>query len=81
MTTTFSSLRPAGIFRKERNDFSQKFLDTLPAIDGFMLKNKSPTQEPGDVKVYHSAGKSAPVGMTPGFFAREIIKKVPDPPS
>lgn len=59
------------------NNFSQKFLGTLPAVDGFILKNKSPTSGIRDVKVYPSAGKSVPVGHAPGFCGREIMKRFP----
>ncbi|MCE5297748.1 MAG: DUF523 and DUF1722 domain-containing protein [Methanoregulaceae archaeon] len=62
---------------EEMNIFSQKFLGTLPAVEGFILKNKSPTSGIRDVKVYPSAGKSGPVGHAPGFFGREIIKRFP----
>jgi uncharacterized protein YbbK (DUF523 family) len=54
---------------EDMNCFSEEFLDTLPVVEGFILKNKSPTSRIRDAKVYSSPGKSAPVGYAPGFFA------------
>jgi uncharacterized protein YbgA (DUF1722 family)/uncharacterized protein YbbK (DUF523 family) len=59
------------------NRFSEEFLDTLPQVDGFILKNKSPTSGIRDAKIYPSPGKSAPVGHGPGFFGRKIISRFP----
>lgn len=57
------------------NQFSKGFLDHLPDVDGFLLKNRSPTCEMQDVKVYQSAENSQVVGKTSGFFAKEILKR------
>lgn len=57
--------------------FAQKFLDSLPEIDGFILKNKSPTSGLRDAKVYPSAGKSTPIGHAPGFFGRMVLERYP----
>ena len=62
---------------EEMNRFAQKFLDTLPVVDGVILKNKSPKSGIRDAKIYLSPGKSAPVGHAPGFFGRKIIGRYP----
>jgi uncharacterized protein YbgA (DUF1722 family) len=60
--------------------FVAEFLGALPPVDGFILKGDSPTSGPRGVRVYPSAGKSAPVDRGPGFFAREVLARYPDLP-
>jgi uncharacterized protein YbgA (DUF1722 family)/uncharacterized protein YbbK (DUF523 family) len=60
---------------EEMRRFIAVFLDGLPAVDGFVLKHRSPTSGLGGVNVYPSAGKSAPLGRTAGFFGREVIRR------
>jgi uncharacterized protein YbgA (DUF1722 family)/uncharacterized protein YbbK (DUF523 family) len=62
---------------REMIEFAQQFLDSLPDVDGFILKNKSPTSGLRDAKVYPSAGKSAPIGHAPGFFGRFVLERYP----
>lgn len=57
--------------------FASGFLDRLPPLDGFLLKGGSPTSGPGGVRVYPSAGRSAPVARSAGIFAREVIRRFP----
>lgn len=54
--------------------------DTLPQIDGFVLKGGSPTSGTRNVRVYPSMGKSAAIAKSAGFFAREVLKRYPDLP-
>ncbi|MBX0357937.1 DUF523 and DUF1722 domain-containing protein [Halobacillus sp. Nhm2S1] len=56
-------------------EFSKGFLDHLDDVDGFLLKNRSPTCGMHDVKVYHSEGNSQVVGKTSGLFAQEILHR------
>lgn len=60
--------------------FTSRFLDGLPPVDGFILKGGSPTSGTGNVKVYPSAGKSMSIDRSPGFFAREVLKRYGDLP-
>ncbi|HUU75524.1 MAG TPA: DUF523 and DUF1722 domain-containing protein [Methanoregulaceae archaeon] len=62
---------------KEMTSFVNKFLDSLYDIEGFILKTKSPTSGLKGVKVYPAIGKSAPIDLSAGFFAREIIRRYP----
>ena len=57
--------------------FSDSFLDSLPDVDGFILKNKSPTSGIGSVNIYPSAGKSHPIEKGPGFFGGRILIQYP----
>ncbi|MBR1369501.1 cytoplasmic protein [Methanocalculus chunghsingensis] len=64
----------------EMSTFCSSFLDSLPTVDGFIMKNKSPTSGISEVKRYPSAGKSAPIGKGPGFFGRMILDRYTDYP-
>jgi len=55
--------------------FSTRFLDSLPPVDGFILKGGSPTSGTSNVKVYPSAEKSMAIERSAGFFAREVLKR------
>lgn len=59
------------------NRFSRSFLDNLPLVDGFILKNKSPTSGIGNVNIYPSVAKSAPLEKGPGFFGGMILERYP----
>ncbi|RQD84862.1 MAG: DUF523 domain-containing protein, partial [Methanocalculus sp. MSAO_Arc2] len=60
--------------------FTQQFLDSLPVVDGFILKGGSPTSGTSNVKVYPSAEKSMAIDRSAGFFAREVLKRFPSLP-
>lgn len=64
-------------FTDEMTAFAGRFLDVLPPVDGFILKGGSPTSGASGVRVYPSAGKSAPVDRTAGLFAREVLRRYP----
>lgn len=49
--------------------FAHEFLDALPPVDGFLLKNRSPSCGPLDVKVYDGVSKTAGSKRGTGFFA------------
>lgn len=57
------------------NRFSQKFLDGLPEVDGFILKSKSPSSAMKDAKIYPSTEKVSPMGMVPGFFGGAVVDR------
>lgn len=53
--------------------FSNNFLENLDEeIDGFILKNRSPSCGIGDVKLYKEAKKSMPIGKTSGVFGEKV---------
>lgn len=58
--------------------FSEEFLGSLQKVDGFILKNRSPSCGITDVKVYARAEKAPAVGRTAGLFGREVIERFRD---
>jgi len=54
--------------------FARKFLEKLGEIDGFILKDRSPSCGLDNVKVYGTLESSASIAMTHGFFGAEIPK-------
>jgi uncharacterized protein YbgA (DUF1722 family) len=60
--------------------FANRFLDSLPPVDGFILKGGSPTSGTSGVRVYPSAEKSQAIERTAGFFAREVLKRFSELP-
>ncbi len=59
----------------EMSGFALRFLDSLPPVDGFILKGGSPTSGTSGVRVYPSVEKSMAIEKTAGFFAREVLKR------
>jgi uncharacterized protein YbgA (DUF1722 family)/uncharacterized protein YbbK (DUF523 family) len=55
--------------------FSTSFLDGLEAVDGFILKSRSPSSGIKEVKIYAGAEKAAPVGKGPGFFGGAVLAR------
>ena len=49
--------------------FSSTFLAALPPVDGFLLKHRSPSCGPFDVKVYEGVSKTSGSKRGAGFFA------------
>jgi uncharacterized protein YbgA (DUF1722 family)/uncharacterized protein YbbK (DUF523 family) len=57
-------------------NFVNSFLSSLPEIDGFILKNRSPTSAIKDAKLYTSANPGAALlGKGPGFFGMSVIER------
>lgn len=59
------------------NDFSIDFLDSLDALDGFILKHSSPTCGVRNVKLYHKIGQAVGYDQTTGIFTDMVFKKFP----
>lgn len=57
--------------------FSQEYLASLPAVDGFILKNRSPSCGVRDSKVYSLPDRGRVEGKGPGLFARAILERFP----
>ncbi|MGB9175311.1 MAG: DUF523 and DUF1722 domain-containing protein [Methanoregula sp.] len=64
----------------EMTVFANRFLDSLPPVDGFILKGGSPTSGTSGVRVYPSAEKSMAIEKTAGLFAREVLKRFSELP-
>lgn len=58
--------------------FSESFLSSLKAVDGFILKFRSPSCGMKDVKVYSTAGKGRPLARRPGFFGSAVLRRYSD---
>lgn len=58
--------------------FADRFLGALSGIDGFILKERSPSCGIGNVKCYGSTEKQAPTGKTAGFFGRAVQERFPN---
>ncbi len=54
--------------------WSKSFLDSLPAVDGFLMKSKSPSSGLFDVRFYPSIDRSSSLGRGPGLFGAEVLK-------
>ncbi len=58
--------------------FSDYFLDSLDAVDGFILKSASPSSGFKNVKVYPSIEKVSSIEKAPGFFGGAVLQKFPN---
>jgi uncharacterized protein YbgA (DUF1722 family)/uncharacterized protein YbbK (DUF523 family) len=63
---------------REMLEFSEGFLASLGQVDGFLLKARSPSCGPVDVKVYAAGGKSGSMDKGPGFFGGAVLATFPD---
>jgi len=57
------------------NDFSERFLSELKDVDGFILKNRSPSCGINDVKVYRLAERPVSLGKSSGFFGGKVLAR------
>ena len=57
--------------------FSQAYLDSLPAVDGFILKSRSPSCGIEDANIYLSIEKGSVAEKGPGLFAQAVLKRFP----
>ncbi|MCB2190947.1 MAG: DUF523 and DUF1722 domain-containing protein [Deltaproteobacteria bacterium] len=62
---------------KEMLAFSNEFLGGLNLVDGFLLKNRSPSCGPLDVKIYSSLKPGASSRRGPGIFGGEVMRRFP----
>jgi uncharacterized protein YbgA (DUF1722 family)/uncharacterized protein YbbK (DUF523 family) len=61
----------------EMTAFCAGFLGDLGEVDGFILKNKSPSSGLYDVKVYPSPDSRVPIAKGAGFFGRAVLGRFP----
>jgi uncharacterized protein YbgA (DUF1722 family)/uncharacterized protein YbbK (DUF523 family) len=59
----------------EMQGFVAGFLDSIGAVDGFVLKFRSPSCGIKDVKIYRSADKGAASSRGSGFFGGEVTRR------
>jgi uncharacterized protein YbgA (DUF1722 family)/uncharacterized protein YbbK (DUF523 family) len=63
-------------FTEKMNDFINSFLESLPEVDGFILKSRSPTSAMKDAKIYSGPKPGdALKGKGPGFFGKAVLER------
>ena len=60
---------------------TELFLGSLAAVDGFVLKSRSPSCGFKDVKVFSGMGKEAAMAKGPGFFGGAVLERFPGYPA
>jgi uncharacterized protein YbgA (DUF1722 family)/uncharacterized protein YbbK (DUF523 family) len=77
---SFKLIQPStGLDVSERmRGFSAGFLDDLQEVDGFILKNRSPSCGITDVKLFGGPEKGPVIGKTAGFFGGAVIERFGD---
>ncbi len=61
--------------------FTEKFLQSLVQVDGFLLKRKSPSCGLADIPIYAAPDAEVPLNKKgTGFFARSVDRYFPDIP-
>jgi uncharacterized protein YbgA (DUF1722 family)/uncharacterized protein YbbK (DUF523 family) len=60
---------------RDMKDFTGAFLDGVGAVDGFILKFRSPSCGIKDVKVYPGIDTRSPVSRGAGFFGGEVLSR------
>ncbi|MBN1405681.1 MAG: DUF523 domain-containing protein [Candidatus Omnitrophica bacterium] len=63
---------------KLMNAFVRKYIKSIKDIDGFILKDRSPSCGIKSVKVYAGLDAMRPIKRTLGFFAKGILENFPD---
>ncbi|MBD3426822.1 MAG: DUF1722 domain-containing protein [Candidatus Omnitrophica bacterium] len=58
-------------------DYAREYVRSLEGMDGFILKDRSPSCGLKDVKVYPGLKANNVIKKTSGFFAREVIDRYP----
>jgi uncharacterized protein YbbK (DUF523 family) len=65
---------------RRMNAFARRFLDSLPEVDGFVLKSRSPSCGNRDAPAYASATAARSVTRGAGFFAEAVRRRLPTMP-
>ena len=58
-------------------EFAESFLNSLPAVDGFILKSNSPSCALRDAKVYLNRQEPALTARGPGLFGKKVLREYP----
>jgi uncharacterized protein YbbK (DUF523 family) len=58
-----------GNITEKMNDFTTRFINSLPDVDGFIFKSKSPTIGLRGIKVYGGIENAPVIERSSGFFA------------
>ena len=63
-------------FTEKMEIFASSFLDSIPEVDGFILKGRSPTSAIRDAKIYSSPNHGASLrGKGPGLFGKAVLER------
>lgn len=63
-------------FTEKMKEFVSSFLDSLPEVDGFILKGRSPTSALKDARRYSGPNPGDAIkGKGPGFFGMAILER------
>ncbi|WP_459841630.1 YbgA family protein [Halanaerocella petrolearia] len=62
----------------DMKEFSQDFFNSLTEVDGFILKNRSPSCGTNDSKVYQDIDGKIPVGKSSGLFSSYVQEEFSD---
>ena len=62
----------------EMEAFCKNYVDGLSEVDGFILKDRSPSCGVKDVKVYKNLEKGAPIRKGNGFFGGAVCERFPN---
>ena len=66
-------------FTDKMQEFASSFLESLPEVDGFILKGRSPTSALKDARRYSGLNPSDAIkGKGPGFFGMAVLEKFPN---
>jgi uncharacterized protein YbbK (DUF523 family) len=57
--------------------FSKRVLDSVEGVNGFILKDRSPSCGIKDVKVYSGIDKNNSIRRTSGLFAQAVLSRFP----
>lgn len=60
---------------KNMEKFSNGYLDSLPEVDGFILKYKSPSCGIKEARVYPRIEKTGAIAKKPGFFGKAVLDR------
>ena len=60
---------------EEMERFAREFLGRLPPVDGFILKERSPSSAKTGAKVFPDAVSATPVARGPGTFGRAVLAR------
>ncbi|MDC2864484.1 MULTISPECIES: YbgA family protein [unclassified Bacillus (in: firmicutes)] len=60
---------------EKMQQFSNVFLSSIPDVDGFILKNRSPSCGTRDVKIYAGLGKAPTKGKGVGLFGSAVLAR------
>lgn len=60
------------------SSFSDRFLDSLEAVDGFILKSRSPSCGVRDARIFESGADGAHRDAGPGLFAARVLERFPE---